>query len=261
MNADVEQLRSSFGSAAAAYAEHRPDYALAAVQWALEPAPGGRVLDLGAGTGKLTGTLVDLGYDVIAVEPDAAMLAELRASTPHATAIEGGAEAIPLSDGSVDAVVAGNAMHWFDMRAAAAELARVLTPNGVVAGLWNLMDDQFGWVAELAVVGGLAAIGSRDTPAAWQVESLRIHESLNTTGELFGPPEQAQFAHGQSRTIDSLVATFSTKAGILVMSDVERRERLDAIRTYLTERPETRDGRFTLPMRTGVLRTTRTGVT
>ena len=112
------RLGSSFGAAAVEYAEHRPDYALAAVRWGLEPAPGGRVLDLGAGTGKL----VALGTDVVAVEPDPAMLVELRHAVPAVRAPPGSAEAIPLPDASVDAVLAGNALHWFDMAAAGPEI-------------------------------------------------------------------------------------------------------------------------------------------
>src|SRR5262249_54933891 len=131
-------LSSSFGTAAGAYAEHRPDYAQAAVSWALETAPGPRVLDLGAGTGKLTGTLVALGVDVVAVEPDPAMLAELHRSLPAVRALPGSAESIPLPDASVDAVLSGNAMHWFDMDLAGPEIARVLAPGGVLAGLWNV---------------------------------------------------------------------------------------------------------------------------
>jgi SAM-dependent methyltransferase len=122
------RLRSSFGAAATAYAEHRPDYAQAAVRWALEPAPGPRVLDPGAGTGKLTAALGALGAVVIAVEPDPAMLAELYRALPAARALPGSAEAVPLPDASVDAVLAGNAMHWFDMDAAGPEIAQVLAP-------------------------------------------------------------------------------------------------------------------------------------
>ncbi|MZE71565.1 class I SAM-dependent methyltransferase, partial [Streptomyces sp. SID5789] len=148
---------SSFGAAAVEYAEHRPDYARAAVGWALAPAPGPRVLDLGAGTGKLTATLVALGAEVVAVEPDPAMLGELRRSLPDVRVLRGSAEAIPLPDASVDAVLAGNAMHWFDMAVAGPEIARVLAPDGILAGLWNLLDDRADWVAELARVGGGAA--------------------------------------------------------------------------------------------------------
>jgi SAM-dependent methyltransferase len=242
----------SFGAAAVAYAEHRPDYATAAVSWALEPAPGRRVLDLGAGTGKLTATLVALGLDVVAVEPDAAMLTELRQALPAVRALPGSAEAIPLPDGSVDAVLAGNAMHWFDMDTAGPEIARVLAPGGVLAGLWNLMDDRVDWVAGLAEVGGPEAIGSRDTPAAWRVTIADLHLSAH-----FSPGEQAEFANGQQRTADSLVETFGTKAGILVMPPDERTRRLATMRDYLANRPETADGEFTLPMVTGVLRTQR----
>ncbi|MFD9127776.1 class I SAM-dependent methyltransferase [Kitasatospora sp. NPDC059571] len=249
---------SSFGAAAGAYAEHRPDYAQAAVEWALEPAPGPRVLDLVAGTGKLTAGLAALGADVIAVEPDPAMLSELRGALPGVRALSGSAEAIPLPDASVDAVLAGNAMHWFDMAVAGPEIARVLAPGGVLAGLWNLMDDGVEWVSGLARVGGSAAVGPRDTPAAWRAATAGAH--LPRTGAAparFGSPEQAEFAHGQRRTADSLVATLATRAGVLVLPERERAAALGRIRAFLGERPETAHGEFTLPMLTGVLRVRR----
>jgi SAM-dependent methyltransferase len=99
-----------FGTVATAYAGHRPDYAGAAVRWAITTAPGSRVLDLGAGTGKLTATLLAVGADVTAVEPDQAMLAPLRAAFPQVRALTGSAESIPLPDASVDVVVAGSAV-------------------------------------------------------------------------------------------------------------------------------------------------------
>ncbi|QRX95121.1 class I SAM-dependent methyltransferase [Streptomyces noursei] len=248
---------SSFGAAAVAYAEHRPDYAQAAVRWALDPAPGPRVLDLGAGTGKLTATLVALGAEVIAVEPDQEMLAELRRSLPAVRALSGGAEAIPLPDASVDAVLAGNAMHWFDMAVAGPEIARVLAPGGVLAGLWNLMDDEVEWVAGLARVSESAAVGPRDTPASWRVATADMHLPKTGVAARFDSPEQAEFPHGQRRTADSLVATIATRAGMLVMPEQEQEATLGRIRAFLTSRPETARGEFTLPMLTGVLRVRR----
>jgi SAM-dependent methyltransferase len=250
-------LSSSFGAAAVAYAEHRPAYAQAAVRWALEPAPEPRVLDLGAGTGKLTAALVAAGADVVAVEPDPAMLAELRRALPTVRALPGRAEAIPLPDASVDAALAGNAMHWFDMTVAGPEIARVLAPAGILAGLWNVFDDRVDWVAGLARVSGSAAIGPRDTPTSWRAETANMHLPKVGVAARFGSPEQAQFPHGQRRTADSLVATLSTRAGMLVMPEQERAATLGRIRTYLTSRPETADGEFTLPMLTCVLRVRR----
>ena len=244
-------LSSSFGTAAVAYAEHRPDYAQAAVRWALERAPGRRVLDLGAGTGKLTATLVVLGAEVIAAEPDPAMLAELRRALPGVRALPGSAEAVPLPDASVDAVLAGNAMHWFDMGIAGPEIVRVLAPGGTLAGLWNVFDDRVDWVAGLARVSGSAAIGARDLPASWRVETDGMHLGVDFQ---FGSPEQAEFPHGQRRTADSLVATLATKAAMLVMPKEEQGAALGRIRAFLADRQETARGEFTLPMLTCVLR-------
>ncbi|MBO1334036.1 class I SAM-dependent methyltransferase [Streptomyces sp. VRA16 Mangrove soil] len=254
---DSSRHASSFGAAARAYAEHRPDYAPDAVRWALGRAPGVRVLDLGAGTGKLTAVLVGMGFEVVAVEPDAAMLGELRAAVPGVRALHGSAERIPLPDASVDAVLAGNALHWFDMAVAGPELARVLAPGGVLAGLWNLMDDEVGWVAGLARAGGSAAVGPRDTPAAWRAATARLHLPGGGGDARFGSAEQADFAHGQRRTADSLVATLATRAGILVMPEPEREALLGRIRGFLAGTPETAHGTFTLPLRTGVLRARR----
>ncbi|GIF42517.1 class I SAM-dependent methyltransferase [Actinoplanes xinjiangensis] len=234
-----------FGTVAAAYARHRPDYADAAARWAIEAAPGSRVLDLGAGTGKLTATLLAAGADVTAVEPDPAMLAQLRVAFPQVRAAGGSAESIPLPDASVDVVVAGNALHWFDMAVAGPEIARVLVPGGVLAGLWNVLDDRVGWVAGLARVAGAAVVGPRDTPAAWRAA---------TAGLLSASAQRAQFAHGQVRTADSLVATLATRAGLLVMAGPQREATLRRIREFLAGRPETADGEFVLPMLTCGLR-------
>ena len=125
------------------------------MRWALEPVRDRRpvrVADIGAGTGKLTATLVRLGADVTAVEPDPQMLAELRRAMPAVRSVPGRAEEVPLPDASVDAVLAGQAMHWFDLDRALPEIARVLRPGGVLAGLWNVDDDRVGWVAELAAI-------------------------------------------------------------------------------------------------------------
>jgi SAM-dependent methyltransferase len=248
---------SSFGAAAAAYAEHRPDYARAAVRWALEPASGSRVLDLGAGTGKLTATLLASGVAVVAVEPDPAMLTELVGALPDVRALPGSAESIPLPDASIDAVLAGNALHWFDMSVAGPEIARVLAPGGILAGLWNVLDNRVEWVAGLERVSGSAAVGPRDTLSSWRAATTNLHLPGDGSAAQFGSPEQAEFPHGQRRTADSLVATIATRAGMLVMPEREREATLGRIGAFLASRPETARGEFTLPMLTGVLRVRR----
>jgi len=250
---------SSFGAEAAAYAEYRPDYALAAVDWALAPVRDRdqvRVADLGAGTGKLTGTIERLAVTpewagrltVTAVEPDPAMLAEFRRALPQITALSGPAENIPLPDGSVDAVLCGQAAHWFNMDLAVPEVARVLSPGGVWAGLWNMEDDSEPWVA------GLPRI--RDTGVTLGTWLADRHEWPPTElgAALFGPHERAEFRHRQKHTIDSYLALTATHSMMLVMEPAERDETLARIRAYLRSRPETGQGEFGTPLLSGVLR-------
>jgi SAM-dependent methyltransferase len=256
-----ERLRhgSPFGAAAAAYAQHRPDYAEAAVRWALEPVWARRpvrVVDLGAGTGKLTATLARLGTEVTAVEPDQHMLAELRRAMPSVRSVPGGAEAIPLADASVDAVLAGQAMHWFDMDRAMPEIARVLTPGGVLAGLWNVDDDRVGWVAELAEI-------SKRKPSVtltrWRDGAGRSRQErlIEAGSGLFHAVAEHEFGHGQARTADSLLATIATHSHLLVMDESERAGLFALVRDFLYARPETSRGKFTLPMVTVALRALR----
>ncbi|MGL5817773.1 MAG: class I SAM-dependent methyltransferase [Phycicoccus sp.] len=182
-----------------------------------------------------------------------AMLRALRRAMPAVRALPGRAEEISLPEGRIDAVLAGNAMHWFDMAVAAPEIARVLSAGGVLAGLWNVVDDRVDWVARLAQVSGSAAIGPRDTRTSWRAATVGALVSTSAAS-WFEPPEHAEFAHGQRRTADSLVATLATRAGMLVMPDHERIATLGRIAEFLASRPETADGELTLPMLTCVQR-------
>ncbi|HEU4363243.1 MAG TPA: class I SAM-dependent methyltransferase, partial [Mycobacterium sp.] len=143
----------SFGSQAAAYERGRPSYPPEAIDWLL-PADAHNVLDLGAGTGKLTTRLVERGLDVVAVDPIAEMLEVLRGALPATPALLGTAEQIPLPDSSVDAVLVAQAWHWFDPARAVPEVARVLRPGGRLGLLWNTRDERLGWVKELGRIIG-----------------------------------------------------------------------------------------------------------
>ncbi|MBC7299305.1 MAG: class I SAM-dependent methyltransferase [Demequina sp.] len=137
-----------FGEATEAYGQGRPGYPAAAVTWMLGDGPL-TVLDLGAGTGKLTVQVVAQGHHAVAVDPDASMLAVLNEALPDIDARIGTAEEIPLPDASVDAVVCGQAWHWVDVAAASREVSRVLRPGGTLGLVWNVRDESVPWVAAL----------------------------------------------------------------------------------------------------------------
>jgi SAM-dependent methyltransferase len=237
---------SSFGAEAAAYAEHRPDYPEAGIRWVMAGAdlPVAGVLDLAAGTGKLTGGLLGLGFAVTAVEPDEGMRAELTRHFPSVTGLAGTAEEIPLPDGSVDAVVAGQAFHWFDHDRALTEIARVLRPGGVVGALWNRDDVTVDWVLELNEVASSSVSMKHDT------DVVAEHPA-------FHPFEEKTFPHAHLRTAESLTRTIGTHSHTLVVSPDEREEVLGRVYAYLMSRQETSNGPFELPINTTILRARR----
>jgi len=141
----------SFGTVAASYDRGRPSYPVEALSWALGEKPL-RVLELGAGTGKLTETLVGLGHEVFATEPDERMLDVLSAKLPDVRATVGSAEQIPVGDQQYDVVIAGQAFHWFDQEAALSEISRVLVKGGRMVLVWNERDERIPWVRKLGAL-------------------------------------------------------------------------------------------------------------
>ena len=209
----------SFGPAAGRYERGRPPYPDAAVDWLL-PAGAGRVLDLGAGTGKLTRALLDRGLDVIAVDPSDQMLAELRRVLPGAPAERGSAERIPLPDSSVDAVLVAQAWHWFDVSRAVPEVARVLRPGGRLGLIWNLRDERAEWVRRVGEIIGRGG-GYRET----------------VIGPPFGPLETREFAWSYPLGPDQLLDLVASRSGVILRPSDERAAVLAQVRQLLATHP------------------------
>lgn len=210
---DLETLAGSFGRVADVYERARPGYPDEAVRWLAGDVPRD-VVDLGAGTGKLTRSLVARGHRVTAVEPSPEMLAQLEAAVPDATAVRGSAESIPLPDGAADVVTVAQAFHWFDQPVALREIARVLRRGGRIALVWNARDDTEAWVADFAdtVVG-------RSTFRAGGV-ALAVG-SIDTSG-LYGPVERATFAHVQLLRRGELIELVRSRSECAVLDEDER---------------------------------------
>jgi SAM-dependent methyltransferase len=244
---------TSFGEVADEYARHRPGYPDEAVAWALATlTDGARVLDLAAGTGKLTEAVLRCGVPVsrvVAVEPDGDMRAELSRLLPAVRVLPGSAERIPAGVGTVDAVLVGQAFHWFDPDRALPEIARVLRPGGVLAALDSVEDDSVPWVVELNNANLAARPDWGRRPGFADVPE---HAA-------FGERRQRVFGWRWPRTIDSLIQTVSTHSWVLVSEPEERDTALGAIRRFLEQHPATREGAFELPMQTLVLRIARAG--
>jgi ubiquinone/menaquinone biosynthesis C-methylase UbiE len=208
---------SSFAGVAAEYERGRPGYPREAIEWLLGSEPR-EVLDVGAGTGKLTAALLAAGHRVTAVEPLAQMRAILTASLPHAQTLAGSAERLPLPDASVDAVVVGAAFHWFDQGAALAEAVRVLRPPGVLGLLGNGFDTSMPWVAALREILGPPAI---QRPGHWP--------SAEELGRNFADVREREFAHEQRVDRARLRDLACSRSSVATMAEDERAATLAAV--------------------------------
>jgi len=208
MSDEMRDHALSFSTVAEAYDRARPSYPVDAVSWLVGNARS-RVVELGAGTGKLTELLVAAGHDVIATDPLPAMLGHLRARVPEARVAVATAEQIPVASLSADVVICAQSFHWFDHAVALPEIARVLRPGGVLALVWNARDEAIPWVRKLgAIIGSADNQADLDRPAA--------------DSDHFGPVELQEFRFWQTLRRDELFDLVRSRSYVALLDDHER---------------------------------------
>jgi SAM-dependent methyltransferase len=201
----------SFGGIAADYDRYRPEPPAEALDWLLPPSCRA-ALDLGAGTGGLTRALVGRVEKVFAVEPDPRMRAVLVTRAAGAEVLEGRAEALPLADGAVEAVLMSSAWHWVKPEEAVPEIARVLRPGGLLSLLWNGPDREVPWVAELYRFVADVAIGDAGLRRGHRPEDVAL-----PAGSPFAPPELRTFSWFWRVAPSHLVGLMGTYSHVIVL--------------------------------------------
>lgn len=243
-----------FGAQAMAYDRARPSYPPDAVAWltqTLRIEPSRRVVDLGAGTGKLTALIAGAGADLLAVEPVTAMRERLRQRLPAVPVVAAVAEALPFAAGSLDAAVVAQAFHWFDADRAMAELSRVVRVGGRLGLIWNARDRSVGWVDAIWSV-----MDRVERNAPWRDHrdgtgpadtAMRRSEQRLTGGADSGwsPWVQATFSHVHHGSPADVIDRMRSVSHIAVLPEASQRAVLDEISAILAEHPQTK-GRTTL---------------
>lgn len=241
--------QAGYHLAAQDYERVRPSYptrALALLADALDLRPGRRVADLGAGTGKFTRLLALTGAQVVAVEPVAAMRTRLTELLPQVSAVDGVAEATGLTGGSVDAVVAAQAWHWFDGPAALTEIERVTGPDGRLGLIWNTLDVSVPWVAAYSKVY-----------SEWRTSELPVHTDGAWRGafECRGGWQKLASAHVPNPYLtdrDGVLGQALTSSRISTLDEPSREQVRDELIAVLDRFPDTRGERIEIPYVTDI---------
>jgi SAM-dependent methyltransferase len=225
----VHPVAHGFSAVADIYERARPTYPPEVVKHLanrLDLRRGRSVVDLGAGTGKLTRLLADTGARVVAVEPLAEMRETLERVVPEAESLEGTAEAIPLGDASADAVTAAQSFHWFDAVTAVGEIYRVLRPGGAVGLVWNMRDVTDPLQARLEeLLAPLRQPRLADLPWDWQAV---VEES-----PFFTRPTRTSFPWAQRMTRDDLVDRVSSTSFVAQLTEEDRDRLLEDARALV----------------------------
>ncbi|HJV05058.1 MAG TPA: class I SAM-dependent methyltransferase [Actinomycetota bacterium] len=235
MNGDVHPAAAEgFSAAAEEYERSRPSYPEEAVDRLVQELEITRdclVLDLGAGTGKLTRLLAPTGARLVALDPVEAMRRACAKLVPEAMVLGGVAEALPFHDATFDGVVAGQAFHWFDGPRALAEIHRVLKPSGRLGLIWNVRDESVDWVRRLTEI---IDPYERSTPR----EKTHQWRAAFQMTDLFGSLNQRRFPHSQTLDLDGLEERFASASFIASLPGEERAEVLGRIRELAGTHPD-----------------------
>jgi SAM-dependent methyltransferase len=242
--------RLTFGAHADAYERARPAWPGEAARW-LVPEEAELVVELGAGTGKLTRAVAALDVRVVAVEPDPRMLAVLRGLGLEGT--EGSAEAIPFDDGVADAVVAGSSLHWFELELALPEIHRVLRPGGRFGFGWNHRDDRHPAIARMG-----EAVYAAQAPRRGPRWRSRDWPTELTASGLFRDVEHELFEHVHELPREALRDHLLSYSGVAALPEDVRRRVLAGVAAALdSDESVSGDGRLRLPFVVTAYRATR----
>jgi ubiquinone/menaquinone biosynthesis C-methylase UbiE len=234
-----------FQAVAREYERARPDYPAEAIDRLIEDLEVGRaarVLDIGAGTGKLTRMLVPTGARLVAVDPVDAMRRTLASTVAGVSVVGGTAEALPFVDEAFDAVVAAQAFHWFDGEAALEEVRRVLKPSGRLGLLWNLRDESEPWVARLTeIIDRYESGAPRERTGRWR--------QAFSASSSFGTLHRLRFRHQQHLDRDGLVERVASMSFIAILPPDRHRQVMEEVRRLADEVADDR-GEVLLPYNT-----------